>query len=1032
MTLPELAIRRPITTLVILVSILVIGVIAMTRLPLAFLPENEPKQVFVVVDYPNASPQSIERMIIRPLEEALTSIPGLQRSNSRCDEGGGRVMLFFDWTTDIDIKRTEIRERIDRIMPDLPDDLQRITISGSWNPRLTGETIMEARLSSGRDLSKDYELLDRKIIKPLERIPGVASVMLDGVNPREIKVNLQLAALKRHNLDARAILTILTENNEDRSLGVIRDDSRKLTLRSTGAFKSIEEIRELPIPNTTLRLSDVAEVTYQEPPLTQGRHLDGQFAVGVSLTKESNANTVAVTQAVRERVAELSKDPELGGINFLVWEDQGQEIKKTINDLKQTGMFGAILACIILFLFLKRASTTLISVICIPFSLIVALGLVWFQGKTLNTLTLLGLIVGIGMLVDNAVVVMENIVRYQQKGYSNRVSALIGSREVSVAVIAATLTSVIVFLPVIFSKPSEMNLLLRELGITVCFTLLASLLISQTFIPLATGLFVKRPNTKKQGKIMLWLQERYTRILETTLKHRWLTVIVAGAVLATIIIPINGVTINLENNETQMFVGIRYRFSEDPSFEKKEEIVNQVEAALEAYKDRFNIDSIYSYWSERFSTTRLYMKDGYANEAYMSRVRRDLQPLLPKIAGLRFEIQDNRPHWQRNSGKRLGFQLQGQDTELLSRLSKEAKERLETIPGLFDHYTSAEGGSSELQTRIDRRRAREYRVDPGLSSEVVALTFRGRRLPRFKDEHSEVEMRLTLDEREDETIDQLKNLPVLRPEGGSVPLDSFAEFAVVKGPESIQRDDKITSVWVGANFGDGNREDFLALAKTELQKMDLPYGYRWEFQAYRRDREETEAEFLINLLLALGLIFAVMAGLFESVPQALSMASSLPFAVVGAYWALFLTGTDFDVPAFVGLLLLLGIVVNNGIIMIEHINMYRRDGMPRRNAMLRGGRERLRPILMTALTTLVGLVPMAVQKPSLGNVYYYSMAYVIMGGLLVSSVLTALFLPAIVCITEDFIAWAGRLARTIYRILLSPFTRGRDRQTADA
>ena len=1029
MTLPELAVRRPITALVSLISIFVIGAIAVSRLPLAFLPDNEPRRINAIVDYPGASPKAIERMIIRPLEEVLSTVPGIQRSQSRCSEGSGRIMMWFDWTTDIDLKRTEVRDRIERIMPELPADLERITLSGNWNPRETGETILEARISSGRDLSKDYDLLERKIIKPLERVSGVASVLLDGVNPREIKINLELNALKRHNIDVRQVTNALAANNEDRSLGVIRSDQQRITLRSLGSFKSIDQIRLLPVPGTNLILEDLAEITYKEPPLEEGRHLDGHFAVGITIAKESNANTVEVCDAILEQVERISADPELGGISILIWQNQGEEIKKTIKELEATGLFGAVLACIILFLFLRRLSTTIIAVICIPFSLIVALGIVWAKGNSLNTLTLLGLIVGVGMLVDNAVVVMENIVRYQQKGYGNRVSALLGSREVSVAVIAATLTSVIVFLPVIFSEPSEMNILLRELGMTVCFTLVASLFVSQTLIPLATGWFIKRPHRRPKDRIMTWLQDRYERVLDFTLNHRWLTLLVGILVLASIIIPYRSVDIILDTDETDLFVGMRYAFSEDLPFEKKQEIVRRVENVLAEHQERFNADSIYSYWSDRFTTTRLYFDNKYSHEKHLNMVRREIRPLLPQIAGVRLEVMDNRPFWRRNSGKRVGFRLSGPDSEVLARIAEEAKMRLETVPGLFDHYSSAEGGTSELHTRIDRQRAREYNIDPGQSSQVVSLTFRGQRLPRFKENGREVDMRLTLEEQENETLDQLKNLQILRDEGGGVPLESFADFAIVKGPDNINRSDKTTNVWVGARYDKGDRAEYIAAARAAFDGMSLPYGYRWEFQAFRRDQEATQREFLTNLFLALGLIFAVMAGLFESIRQAVSLTISLPFALVGAVWGLYLTGTDFDVPAFVGLLLLLGIVVNNGIIMIEHINMYRREGMARRQAMLRGGRERLRPILMTALTTLVGLVPMAVSKPSLGNVYYYSIAIVIMGGLLVSSILTSLLLPSTVCITEDVLGWIGKTISRVFRFLTKPFRR---RQPATA
>ncbi len=1013
MTLPELAIRRPVTAAVLLVSIFVIGFIALLRLPLAFMPDNEERRVFVIVDYPNASPKAVERMIVRPLEEGLSAISGVKRMWSNCDADGGRVSLNFDWTADIDVKRAEIRDRLDLIRDQLPEDVERITLSSSWRARESGETILEARLSSGRDLSKDYDLLERKIIRPLERIPGVASVALDGVNPREVKINLNINALRRHNLDASRVAAVLRDNNSDRSLGVVRDTGQRFTLRSVGSFQTVDEIGKLPIENTGLRLADIAEITYQEPPLEYGRHLEGQFAVGVSVVKESSANTVLVCKEVREKVAKMSSDPELEGIQFLVWEDQGREIEKTIADLKQTGLFGAILAGVVLFLFLRRGSTTVIALVSIPFSLIVACGVVWAQGKSLNTLTLLGLIVGIGMLVDNAVVIMENIYRYQQKGYGNRVAALLGAREVSVAVIAATATSIIVFLPLIFSKPTEWNLILKELSLTVCYTLLASLFVSQTLIPLAMGRMLRQKKPRPDGAVMLWLKETYAGLLRGFLRHRWITPLVGLAVVGGAYYSFNRIEFNFDENNAEMFVQVRYRFSEDLPLEGKQAVVTRVEQSLAPHKEEFNVDSIYSWWSDRFSLTRLYMKDGYTDEAHMNQVRKALPDLLPKIAGVRVEVMDNAPFWRRNSGKRVGFQLLGPDTEELGELAREAMLRLETVPGLFDFYTTDEGGATELHARIDRNRAREYNVDLNRSSQVVSLTFRGQRLPQFKGPDGEVEMRLTLDEREVESVDQLKSLPMLREQGRPVSLDSFADFAEVRGPDSIRREEKATSVWVGGRYDKGKKDDYIEQARAVLEPMPLPYGYRWDFQSNRREQQESIAEFLINVLLALGLVFAVMAGLFESARQAVALAAPIVFATAGAFWTFHLTGLDFDRPASVGLLLLWGVVVNNGIVMIEHINKYRREGMARFEAMVLGGKERLRPILMTTISTLVGLVPMAVQQPSLGGVYYYSMAFVIMGGLTVSAVLTVVLLPSIICMTEDFF---GFLTRTVLRI----------------
>lgn len=1011
MTLPELAVKKPIATLMALVSLLVLGIIAISRLELAFMPEAEQKQLFVVVNYQNASPKAIERMIVRPLEESLSSINGLAHMWSNADHRGARINLNFDFDINMDLARAEIRERIDRTRDELPEDVDRIILSENWNPRQTGETILEARIASGRDLSKSYELLERKIVRPLERIPGVAVVTLDGVNPREVRVNLDLAKLKAHRIDPRDVWQSIKQNNQNSVLGLLRNDQSKISFRAIGTLSKISEIEKLPIIKSQLRLSDIADITYVEPPLEYGRHLDGNFAIGLNIAKESTANTIEITDAVHKRIAQMKDDPELDGINFLVWQDQGKEIKNTLGDLQQTGFFGAIFASLVLFIFLRKVTTTLVAVSCIPFSLIVTCGVIWMQGKSLNTISLLGLIVGLGMLVDNAVVVMENIDRYQKKGYDGRVAAILGSKEVSVAVMTATLTSIIVFLPMIFSKPTNMNIMLQELGITIVITLVASLLISQTLIPLAARRLLKKPTKPVKTPIMDKIQSSYVKILSYTLQHRWISVMVGVVLLASTIYPVSNMNFNFDAAPTEMFIGLKVEVTEAASLSEKEKIISQIENQLKPYKEQFNVQSIYSWWSENWSIVRLYMKPGFQNEEAMNAVRKELRPIIPKIPGVKIQVQDNGPFWRRNSGKRVGVQLQGPDSETLGELSEQALALIESIPELFDLYSTSEGGQLELQARLDRDRMSAYGISSAEPPSLVEMTFRGRRLPRFKDQDGEVEMQLILGDVENTHIDDIKNLSLIKEDGSTITMDSVSSFSTQKGPSRIQRQNKISSIWVGARFDKGQRNELQQKLENELRTMDLPVGYSWQFNNRWREVEESQDEFMLNLYLALGLIFAVMASLFESTRQAIALMISLPFALAGAFWTLYLAGVDFDQPASIAVLLLLGVVVNNGIVMVEHINLYRREGWERSKAMIQGGKERLRPILMTALTTLVGLIPIIIQKPSLGGVYYYSMAYVIIGGLLISTVLTTLFLPAIIGLIEDL---PGRLKNLYY------------------
>jgi len=651
-------------------------------------------------------------------------------------------------------------------------------------------------------------------------------------------------------------------------------------------------------------------------------------------------------------------------------------------------------------------------VACIPFSLIVACGFIWARGGSMNTLALLGLIVAIGMLVDNAVVVIENIFRHQEMGDDTRAATRKGASEVAVAVTAATLTSVIVFLPLIFNKPSEMNIYLKELGISVCIVILASLFISQTLIPLATSWFI-RSRPKPKSATMIRTEAIYERVLKFNLRHRWVAPVVLVAALASAYIPFTKVDKNFDTSETELFVQVNYKFSENLSLNRKEEFVDKLEKALDPHRDELMARSIYSFWSDRWTMTRVYLKEGEANEDNIALVRKRLKAILPEIPGTKFEVMENNQFWRPDRGKRIALQIVGEDSDVLADIADEAKALLGDIPGLEDPYAGGWGGdreaNEEIHVELDREMAAKMGVSPMQPAQVVGLTFRGQRLQRFRTPDGEREMRVTLDEKETESVAQLRNLPIWTQEGDKIPLASLASFEQKEGPTDINRDNRLTSLWVGARFEDGTREEYVPLVTAAMNSLQLPYGYSWTFGRWEQRRKEKTQEFLTNLLLALLLIFAVMASIFESVRQAFTLLLSLPFALAGAFWTLYATGTDFDQPAAVGLLLLIGTVVNNGIVMLAHVNHYRGQGMTRYDAMLQGCRERLRPVMMTALTTLISLVPMVIQKPSLGGVYYYSMALVIMGGLLLSTFLTLVLLPTTTTLVEDGTNWLGRL-----------------------
>ena len=1006
MTLPELAIRRHVTMLMILVSIVVLGGISLTRLPLAFMPDFEEPEVMVRVRYPGSAPEQVEYMITRPIEDAMGSLDGLKLIWSRSEDWGAIIRLEFEWDSNIHLAKVEIWEKLDRIRGDLPEDIQEISVMDDWDDKDAEDPILEGRLSFKDTPKNAYDIVERRVVRPLQRVPGVAQVKLEGITPREVRVNLHLASLDAHNISIRDVRRLIDANNFDQSLGKLTDSEQVYQLRMIGAYDDVEDIRELALREDGLRLRDIAEVTYQEREHREARHLNRKKAIGISISAEPKANVPEVCEAVQARILELTRAPELQDLlekdGFMIWMDRGAEIRRTLKDLLMSGVYGALLASIVLYIFLRRFSTTLISVLCIPFSLIVTCAFMWSQDATLNTLSLLGLIVGIGMLVDNAVVVIESIFRYQEMGYDSKESSRIGASDVSMAVIAATLTSVITFLPLIFNKSSELNIFLSEIGITICITLLASLFISQTLIPLATSWLIKARTRKKQAWI-IWLEKRYVRLLKFNLRNRWLTPLILLAMGVSTYYPWSTVDMDFGHSRIASYAEVRYDYSESASMEAREKLITEVEELLWPHREELLCKNLYSYWSHHHPMTRVYLKDGMVNEANIEKVRDRIEKLLPEYPGIEFKLAEPRVSYRRGGSRRLvGVQVTGEDVEVIKVWAEKMQDRFRGIDGLEHAWSTHEREKTELHLEFNREAAANYGVSSSAVAETVGLTFRGRNLSRFRTPYGEREMRMTLDEKEEESLSQLQQLPIVSSGSRKVPIAAVADVNMRRGRYRIEREDRLTSIWVGAHYEKGKTaEDYHAAIEVALADIVLPPGYSWNFHKDSQKKQERYWEFAESLILALILIFAVMAGLFESVQRAIALMIALPFALSGAWWTLYLTGTDFDRPASVGLLLLIGIVVNNGIVLIEHINSYQRKGRSREAAMLRGGRERLRPILMTALTTVLGLVPIIIQRPALGGTYYYSMALVIIGGITISTFLTSILLPTTVTIIED-------------------------------
>ena len=614
MNLPRWSLRNPVTATTTIVSILALGAISVPRLPQAFLPEVSFPSLEIQIPYPNALPAQVEEEITRPAEEALATLSRVRKINSESSANGANINVQFDWGQDISPLRVEAREKLERIRDQLPVDVDRIQVNSF---RSSDMPVLECRIAADRDLSRDYELLNRHVADPLRRVPGVAKVELYGIEPPEVRIDFRLADLRRHQLDAGQVLDRLDASSRSLSAGMLRRKEEAWPLRVVNQFGTLEEFKSFPVSANGIKLGDVATVALAEPELDYGRHLDRGRAIGLNVIKESGANTVAVAKKARELLKELEADPQLKGIRVITFTDQGEQIQNSISGLAHAGIVGALLATAVLLFFLRRPATTLIVAGAIPLSLLAAAAVLYFGGRSLNILSMMGLMLAVGMLVDNAVVVLESITRHKEQGESRIKATLRGSREVLPAVISSTATSIIVFLPLVLGGRTEITTWIGEVGRTIIFTLLGSLFLSLTLIPLAMGLWFQA-GVGKPSRLLVAIDRLHQRVLGWTLTHRPAAAGIAFAVFVVAIflfMPVDKSAFTAAKVES---VTLNYDFSDNVNYRETEKYVNRIEEWIQPRKDSLHVKSTYSYFTNNSAITRAYLADGWADADQVS------------------------------------------------------------------------------------------------------------------------------------------------------------------------------------------------------------------------------------------------------------------------------------------------------------------------------------------------------------------------------------------------------------------------------
>ncbi len=1013
MWLTRLAVDRPITVTMGLITLVVLGIVSTGRLPLSFLPQADLPFIGVQVPYENGIPSQVEREIARPIEEVLATLGGVQEITSQSDGYGTFVGVQFEWGREIDVLRLEVKEKIDQIRPELPGDVRDIHLM-TWNT--ADIPVVQGRISArDRDLSESYDLIEQRVISRLQRVPGVGRVTVNGVEPPDVTVYLDLERMKEHRIDGREVFSLLRDADVDLTVGHVERDGLRYAVRAGARIERWEDLRELPLNERGLVLGDVAEVHYGTPVLPYGRYINLEPAVAFDVQKSSGANTVDVVEGVREELARINQDPTLEGIDVVTFFDQAAQITHGLEGLLTSGLVGAVLAVAVLYFFLRNLATTLITALAIPISIVGTCTYLFFAGHSLNVLSMMGLMLGVGMLIDNAVVVLESIVRHMQMGADPRTATLRGTREVGRAVVSATSTSIVVFAPIVLGGGSELVTWLKEVGITISVTLVISLVVSLTVIPvLTTHLLRGRGVVRENPWVEAWAA-RYERVLRWTALRRpivtaWVLVpLVVGATAGLIVLTGFGPATSGEAEGIRReYMTVRYEFTDDVDYRTAREYAKVVQEDLWAKRREYDLRHLYTWYQDGVAMHRLYFEQDTVSPEKLRSMRVALRDDLPRLAGVEFLLGDE--DGGGSGAKVFEVTLHGENTEELGRLSREVRRRLELLDGVDQVTTDDDRGNRELRVQVDGDRARRVGMDPRAVAEVMGITVRGVPLPELRTERRELDLWVMLDDDDRRTVEDLRSLTVGIENGQEITLDQVATTVEGRGPSRITRVDQRAAVSVRGTYEGEDFDAALDDVRATMAGMALPAGYGWNFGSQMRRQQQQENELGLNALLALVCVYMIMAALFESLRHPLVVMSCVPFAGLGVVWFMMASGTPFNFMAMIGIVILIGIVVNNGIVLVDHVNHHRRAGLDLETAVLRGGRERFRPILMTATTTVLGLIPLAVGDGHVGNGELYPMARALMGGLISSTALTLLLLPTYFVLGERARAFVRRHA----------------------
>lgn len=1017
MNLSTFSVKRPVTTVMFILIVVLLGVVSVTRIPIDLYPDIEVPVAIIQTQYPNVSPEEIETLVTAPIEESVGTIANIDTIQSFTSEGSSIVVVMFNFGVDMDFASLELRERVDMVKGFLPD--------GVSDPRvmkidINATAIVQATLT-GADVATLYTYAGDVIKPALERIEGVASVSIDGGYERYVSVKLDTAKATNYGLSIDRLATTLAAENINLPAGTVNKGDKQLLLRTVGEFESLKDIKQTPLTlpsGGVIRLEDVAEVSLANKTQTSIAKVDGNPAVSISIMKQSGTNTVSVAREINRVLKQMNQQT---AYDMKIVVDQSDFINQAIARVGSNALVGGILAVVILFIFLRSFRSTVIIGLSMPISIIATGVLIYFQGITLNMMTLGGITLGIGMLVDNSVVVLENIYRFVQEGHDRKEAAIMGAKEVAMAVTASTLTTVAVFLPMVFVEGIT-SIMFTEFALTVTFSLLSSLVVSLTLIPmLASKLLVvddfQNQHHETRFPLTGWALDKadeaysaldgfYRRTLKWSLNHRK-TVVVSGLlffIIGAASIVLVGMEFMPESDEGafQISVTLEDGAKMEDTQEAMDDIVQRIITMdTVAYVFSSTSGNQFTQLSENQGTITVEMVPLEEREQSVFDAIVEAEALMSGIPGVQTSTTAvSQSGMMAGGSSAIAINIKGENLDVLEEIASSIVTVAESVEGTRNVDSSLDVASPQVEIYLNRNNAARFGLTTAQVSSQVQSMLDGRVATRYKLDGTELEVVIEGDSRYGESIDNLGQMKIQSPAGLSVPLEVIADVKEDVGAVTIFREDLTRTVTVSSGVYGRDVASVTRDVQAQVAQLDIPSGYDIAYGGANQDMIEAFSDLALALVIAILLVYMIIAAQFESLLTPFIIMFSIPVAFSGGLVGLVLTYRTLNITSIMGMIMLSGIVVNNAIVLLDYINTRRKSGEDQFTAIVNAGPIRLRPILMTTLTTIFAMIPLSLGIGE-GAELMASMGTVVIFGLLTSSVITLVLIPIVYSILDD-------------------------------